>query len=68
MEERVLGSNDFVDKELECCDCGAIFTFTVGEQWYYYGRGLSETKRCPSCRAMRKATRAPGLGRGRNGY
>jgi len=68
MEERVLGQEDFADKEIQCCDCGDTFTFNAGEQFYYYGRGLSETRRCPSCRARRKATRAPGPGGVRNGY
>ena len=44
------------DKRLKCIDCGATFTFTVGEQRYFLSKGLSEPKRCPQCRLKRKAS------------
>ena len=46
----------FQDKTLHCCDCGESFVWTAGEQRYYYDRGLTEPKRCKSCRELRKRT------------
>lgn len=46
------------DKTLICRDCGASFTFTVGEQEFYRSRGLqNEPSRCPDCRASRRQSR-----------
>ena len=48
----------FVDKELQCSDCGATFTFSASEQEFYAAKGFTnEPKRCPSCREARKAER-----------
>ena len=48
----------FVDKEINCKDCGGPFIFTAGEQEFYAQKGFaSDPKRCPSCRATRRATR-----------
>lgn len=50
------------DKVLTCKDCGANFTFTVGEQQFYAEKGFTnEPTRCPDCRKARKAnnTRRP---------
>lgn len=48
----------FVDKVLQCSDCGQEFTFTVGEQEFYASRGFqNEPKRCPDCRRARKTQR-----------
>jgi len=58
----------FVDRTLTCSDCGAQFTFTVGEQEFYQSRGFTnEPRRCPECRAARKAARGEGGGGG-GGY
>lgn len=44
------------DKVISCRDCGAEFTFTVGEQEFYAQKGYTnDPQRCPSCRAARKA-------------
>jgi DNA-directed RNA polymerase subunit RPC12/RpoP len=44
------------DKTLTCKDCGATFTFTVGEQQFYAEKGFTnEPVRCPECRKARKA-------------
>ncbi len=44
------------DKTLTCKDCGATFTFTVGEQQFYAEKGFTnEPARCPDCRKARKA-------------
>jgi CxxC-x17-CxxC domain-containing protein len=45
------------DKTLTCADCGQEFTFTSSEQQFYADRQYSEPRRCPECRAARKAAR-----------
>ena len=45
------------DKTLACADCGQQFVFTASEQDFYAQRGFTEPRRCPSCRASRKAAR-----------
>lgn len=50
---------NFEDKQLTCVDCGATFTFTRGEQFFYASKGLSTPKRCPDCRLKRKLTLVP---------
>ena len=48
----------FMDKSLQCSDCGAEFTFTAGEQEAFAARGFTnEPKRCPTCRRARKDQR-----------
>ena len=49
--------SDFRDRTIRCEDCRNTFVFTAGEQAFYQERGFSEPKRCPSCRAARKASR-----------
>jgi CxxC-x17-CxxC domain-containing protein len=43
------------DKALTCADCGREFAFTASEQQFYADRGFSDPRRCPECRAARKA-------------
>jgi len=50
------------DKILGCADCGQDFTFTGAEQAFYAEKGFTEPRRCPSCRASRKAARGDGGG------
>jgi CxxC-x17-CxxC domain-containing protein len=45
------------DKALTCADCSQNFIFTASEQEFYATRGFTEPRRCPSCRASRKAAR-----------
>ncbi len=45
------------DKTLTCADCGQEFVFSASEQQFYADRQFSEPRRCPSCRASRKASR-----------
>ncbi len=45
------------DKNLACADCGQEFVFTASEQDFYAQRNFTEPRRCPSCRASRKAAR-----------
>lgn len=46
-----------MDKQITCVeeDCGSEFTFTEGEQEYYQSKDFQEPKRCPDCRAKKKA-------------
>jgi CxxC-x17-CxxC domain-containing protein len=56
------------DKTLTCSDCGMEFAYTEREQAFYAEKGFSEPRRCPSCRASRKAARgAEGGGSGYGG-
>jgi CxxC-x17-CxxC domain-containing protein len=45
------------DKTLVCADCGQEFIFSASEQAFFAERQFSEPRRCPSCRAARKAAR-----------
>lgn len=42
------------DKRIACRECGAEFTFTVGEQEWFQERNLVEPKYCSDCRKKRK--------------
>ena len=49
----------FEDKTILCKDCGESFLFTVGEQGFYFEKGLrNEPQRCPKCRERRRMERA----------
>ena len=56
------------DKNLTCADCGQEFVFTASEQDFYAQRGFTEPRRCPSCRASRKAARNASGGAGGSSY
>jgi len=56
----------YTDKNLTCADCGQEFVFTASEQDFYAQRSFTEPRRCPSCRASRKAAR--GTNGGGAGY
>ncbi len=59
----------FEDKELQCSDCGANFTFSAEEQEFFQSKGYTnEPKRCPSCRQARKSERYGNGGGGGGGY
>jgi|SRR5208283_4405045 len=46
------------DKQIQCCDCGATFTFTAEEQEFYKTKGYTnEPKRCQPCRDAKKERR-----------
>jgi CxxC-x17-CxxC domain-containing protein len=53
------------DKTLSCVDCNQEFAFTASEQAFFAERQFTEPRRCPSCRASRKASRGDG---GSGGY
>jgi len=49
----------YIDKEINCKDCGTAFIFTAGEQEFYAGKGLqNEPARCPRCRTARRTAKA----------
>jgi CxxC-x17-CxxC domain-containing protein len=51
----------YVDKTLNCRECGQGFTFTAGEQEFYASHGLmNEPSRCPECRSARRAQQSGG--------
>ena len=56
------------DKNLACADCGQEFVFTASEQDFYAQRNFTEPRRCPSCRASRKAARGTESGGAGGGY
>ncbi len=59
----------FQDKTLTCADCGAPFTFTAGEQEFYASKGFTnEPRRCPTCRANRRASGGGSYGGGGGSY
>ena len=48
----------FVDRTLNCRDCGADFVFSAREQEFYQSKGFeTDPARCPDCRTARKAGR-----------
>lgn len=50
----------YEDRVLTCADCGQEFVFSASDQEFYAGRGFSDPRRCPSCRASRRAARSEG--------
>ncbi len=54
----------FTDRELQCTDCGATFTFSANEQEFFANKGFTnDPKRCTDCRAARKMERGGGVSR-----
>ncbi len=46
---------EYLDKTLQCVECGTGFVWSAPEQFFYAGRGLRhEPKRCAACRARRQ--------------
>lgn len=50
----------FADKTLTCADCGRQFLFSADDQEFFASKGYLEPKRCPSCRASRRASSGGG--------
>jgi len=51
----------FIDRELQCVDCGGTFVFGANEQEFFAAKGFTnDPKRCPDCRAARKQERGGG--------
>lgn len=58
----------FEDQNIECADCGQQFVFSADDQEFYSQKGYSNPKRCPVCRANRKAGGSSRGGGSRGGY
>ena len=51
----------YVDRNVTCLDCGIEFVHSAADQEFYAQKGFaSDPKRCPSCRASRRAARDSG--------
>lgn len=52
---------EYQEKIIVCVDCSHEFTFSIGEQKFFYGKmpPLAEPKRCKECRKRRKLTIRP---------
>jgi CxxC-x17-CxxC domain-containing protein len=57
----------YTDRVLTCADCGQEFVFSASDQEFYAGRGFTDPRRCPSCRASRRAARGETGGYGASG-
>lgn len=48
---------EFVDRVLQCVDCGAEFIFTAGEQFFFHDKQFkNDPKHCKQCKAKRART------------
>jgi CxxC-x17-CxxC domain-containing protein len=53
----------YEDRTLTCQECGSEFVFSADDQQYHAEKGFNnEPKRCPSCRANRRASGGYGGG------
>jgi CxxC-x17-CxxC domain-containing protein len=52
-----LYASTYTDKTLTCVDCTQPFTFLATDQQFYAEKEFSEPRRCPACRAAKKAAR-----------
>ena len=48
-------TKDKTNETLQCKECGQLFPFTYSERKFYLNKGLQIPKRCPTCRARRRA-------------
>jgi CxxC-x17-CxxC domain-containing protein len=64
----------YADKMIHCEECNAEFVHSAEAQERFAERGFNDPKRCPDCRAKRKADgpaargRSPGRGGGGGGH
>jgi CxxC-x17-CxxC domain-containing protein len=49
-------------RTLNCVQCGNDFSFSAEDQQYHADRGYQDPKRCPTCRAERRAGGSRGGG------
>ena len=54
-----MDKNKYIDKSLTCIECREGFLFTAGEQAYFESKRLSQPKRCPECRRLRRERLVP---------
>jgi CxxC-x17-CxxC domain-containing protein len=58
----------YTDQVLTCADCGIDFVFSASEQEFFAQKGFtSAPKRCPACRAQRRASGGGGSSYGNGG-
>jgi CxxC-x17-CxxC domain-containing protein len=58
----------YTDQVFTCADCGIDFVFSASEQEFFAQKGFtSAPKRCPSCRAQRRASGGGGSSYGNGG-
>ena len=62
IERKKMYNNNYEIQQLECVECGKAFEFSVDDQEFYAKKGYSSPKRCPECRAKRKANSNQGGG------
>ncbi|HSA07211.1 MAG TPA: zinc-ribbon domain containing protein [Candidatus Gastranaerophilales bacterium] len=55
------------DQQVQCAECSQTFVFSAEDQDFYRQKGYSTPKRCPVCRANRKANGSRNDGRSRSG-
>jgi CxxC-x17-CxxC domain-containing protein len=53
---------NYTDRSLTCVQCGTDFVFSADDQEFHASRGYQDPKRCPSCRAQRRAQNNSGGG------
>jgi CxxC-x17-CxxC domain-containing protein len=46
---------NYTDRSLTCVQCGTEFVFSADDQSFHASRGYQDPKRCPRCRAERRA-------------
>jgi hypothetical protein len=46
--------SEYEDEQRQCKDCGAVFTWTAGEQAFFAQRELNPPNRCSECRFKKK--------------
>ena len=57
----------YTDRNLTCVQCGNEFNFSADDQQYHAERGYQDPKRCPTCRAERRAQSGGGGSYGSSG-
>jgi CxxC-x17-CxxC domain-containing protein len=51
---------NYTDRSLTCVQCGSEFNFSADDQEFHASRGYQDPKRCPTCRAERRASQGGG--------
>lgn len=54
-----MNETEFEDIILTCCDCHKEYIWSSGEQTYFFSKQLSQPKRCPDCRKLRRVHLVP---------
>ncbi len=55
---------DFIDRKLNCADCGAEFVFAAGEQLFFHDKQFTnDPKYCMQCKATLAAEQKAAIAR-----